>query len=227
MRITYWRIPSNSLCLTVILAQHTEENSMKPQERLQILPRIHCTFNRKMNLWYEDLWGWKAINTFLNILLGEKKSSSWQLWRKQGMTLEMYPEPLVNIHQRKKTFNFYQGFKECLWQGNCRRRGRNRRWIQREFGKLNKQNISNCIRLESKHVSHTNIHPLCTSCLAQKEEREESVWNPLFELLIMGKTINQAVHRQQNEWSLISWLCVCSTNVIFGVYNNMKSNWCQ
>lgn len=94
-----------------------------------------------------------------------------------------------------------------LVAGELQEKREKRRWIQREFGKLNKQNVSNCIRLESKPVSHTNFHSLCTSCLAQKEEREQSVWNPLFELLIMGKTINPAVHRQQNEWSLISWLC--------------------
>lgn len=34
----------------VILAEYTEERSLKPQQRLQILPRIHYTSNGKLNL---------------------------------------------------------------------------------------------------------------------------------------------------------------------------------
>lgn len=42
-----------------------------------------------------------------------KKSSSWQFWRKQTMTLKTYSEPLVNTHHRKKTLTFTKVLKNA------------------------------------------------------------------------------------------------------------------
>lgn len=175
MSVRTWRIPSNSLNLRLFWLNTLRKGPWSPSKGYRACPEFITLL---MESWLydvaQDFRRWKLINTFLNILPGGKKSSLWQFWRKQAMTLKTYQEPLANTHH-KKNLNFYQGFKACLWQGNCRKRGRNRRWIQREFG--NKWNISDCIRLESKAVLHTNIHSPCTS---KGRERRVHVKSPLW-----------------------------------------------